>query len=301
MNTEEVVRTAEFKSQKPHFPALDGLRGVAALCVVIFHFSEMVIWDYGKLWIGHGFLAVDFFFCLSGFVLGYAYDDRILRMGLGSFLRARLIRLQPMVVLGAVLGLIAFYANPFGITPGYGPGKLALLFAGSVLLIPYGAMHERGQNLFSLNAPSWSLFWEYIANLAFGIGLYRMRHRYLVAVVLVSALILCWAGHLAGNLSGGWSARNFWYGGARVTFSFSTGLLVYRKGWRPRTGLGFIVLSIFLVLALAVPYVRGGWVREAAEIIVFFPLLVALGAGAVVTRGWNGSAAFLGTYRIRST
>jgi peptidoglycan/LPS O-acetylase OafA/YrhL len=49
---------------KPHFVVLDGLRGVAALCVVIFHFGEMVISDYSKLWIGHGYLAVDLFFCL---------------------------------------------------------------------------------------------------------------------------------------------------------------------------------------------------------------------------------------------
>jgi peptidoglycan/LPS O-acetylase OafA/YrhL len=135
---------------KPHFVVLDGLRGVAALCVVIFHFGEMVISDYSKLWIGHGYLAVDFFFCLSGFVLGYAYDDRITTMGLGSFFKARLIRLHPLVVFGSVLGLIAFYANPFGVPPGYG-------------MIPYAAIHGGGQSLFGLNAPSWSLFWEYVA------------------------------------------------------------------------------------------------------------------------------------------
>ena len=283
MNTEEVNQANQVKTQKPHFVVLDGLRGVAALCVVVFHFSEMVIWDYSKLWIGHGFLAVDFFFCLSGFVLGYAYDDRIAQMGLGSFFKARLIRLHPMVFFGAVLGLIAFYANPFGITPGHGPGKIALLFAASVLLVPYGAMQERGRNLFSLNAPSWSLFWEYIANLIFGITLYRMRREFLIAVVAVSAAVLCWAGHRAGNLSGGWSARNFWDGGARVAFSFSAGLLIYRMGWRLRTRLGFAALSVLLVSALALPYARGAWVREAAVIVVFFPLLVAFGAGAKVT------------------
>ena len=155
---EAAVLQSEITRQKPHFVVLDGLRGVAALCVVIFHFSEMVIWDYSKLWIGHGFLAVDFFFCLSGFVIGYAYDDRIAKIGLRKFLKARLIRLHPLVVFGSVLGLIAFYANPFGITPGYGPGKIALLFAASVLLIPCGVMKERGGNLFGLNAPAWSLF-----------------------------------------------------------------------------------------------------------------------------------------------
>jgi peptidoglycan/LPS O-acetylase OafA/YrhL len=47
---------------KPHFEVLDGLRGIAALAVVIFHFMEWVYTDYSKNFIGHGFLAVDFFF-----------------------------------------------------------------------------------------------------------------------------------------------------------------------------------------------------------------------------------------------
>src|ERR1700753_426921 len=224
--------TAAGSRTKPHFVVLDGLRGVAALFVVIFHFSEMVIYDYSKLWIGHGFLAVDFFFCLSGFVMGYAYDDRMGKMGLGRFFKTRLIRLQPLVVLGAVLGLIAFYANPFGVTAGYGPGKVALMFAASLLLIPFGAMKERSHNLFSLNAPAWSLFWEYVANVVFGIGLYRIKRGLLIVLTVAAAVLLCWAGHRAGNLSGGWSSKNFWDGGARMAFSFLAGLLVYRMGWR---------------------------------------------------------------------
>ena len=278
-----MVGTTEVQQTKPHFVVLDGLRGVAAVGVVTFHFMEMVIWNYSKLWIGHGFLAVDFFFCLSGFVMGYAYDDRLKSMGLRSFLKARLIRLHPLVVLGAVLGLIAFYVNPFGITRGYGPGKVALMFAASLLLIPYGAMKERSQNLFSLNAPAWSLFWEYVANVVFGIALYRMKRGMLAVLTVVAAVLLCWVGHRAGNLSGGWSARNFWDGGARVAFSFMAGLLVYRMGWRLRTRLGFGALSILLVLALAMPYAQGGWIREAAVIVVYFPLLVVLGAGATVS------------------
>jgi len=275
--------TAAVSRTKPHFVVLDGLRGVAALGVVIFHFMEMVIWNYSKLWIGHGFLAVDFFFCLSGFVMGYAYDDRIGQMGLGQFFKVRLIRLQPLVVLGAVLGLIAFYANPFGVTRGYGPGRVAVMFAASLLLIPFGAMKERSHNLFSLNAPAWSLFWEYVANVVFGIGLYRIKRGLLLVLTVASAVLLCWTGHHAGNLSGGWSSKNFWDGGARVAFSFLAGLLVYRMGWRLKTRLGFGALSILLVFALAMPYATGAWVREAAVIVIYFPLLVALGAGATVS------------------
>jgi peptidoglycan/LPS O-acetylase OafA/YrhL len=282
-NIEAAVQQPGVSKEKPHFVVLDGLRGVAALCVVIFHFSEMVIWDYSKLWIGHAYLAVDFFFCLSGFVIGYAYDDRVASMGLGSFLKARLIRLHPMVVFGTVIGLIAFYANPFGVEPGYGHGKMVLVFAASLLMIPYGAIHDGGRSLFGLNAPSWSLFWEYVANLVFALVLYRLRRGALIALTLVAAVALCWASHRAGNLYGGWSLRSFWDGGIRIAFAFPAGLLVYRMGWRPRSRLGFGGLSFLLFLMFLMPFAQGAWIREAAVIIVGFPLLVALGAGTNFT------------------
>ena len=281
--TSAEIPNPAISSQKPHFVVLDGLRGVAALFVVIFHFSEMVIWDYSKLWIGHGFLAVDFFFCLSGFVMGYAYDNRIPKIGLLKFLKVRLIRLHPMVIFGAVLGLITFYGNPFGITPGYSASRMALIFVASILLIPFGAMPDRGRNLFGLNAPAWSLFWEYVVNLVFGLILYRIRRGVLIALTVVAAALLCWVGYRAGNLPGGWSTKNFWDGGARVAFSFPAGLLIYRVGWRLRTRLGFFALSLLLILALISPYAKGGWIREVIVIAVVFPLIIALGAGASIT------------------
>jgi peptidoglycan/LPS O-acetylase OafA/YrhL len=277
------IHQPDTERQKPHFAVLDGLRGVAALCVVIFHFAEMVIWDYSKLWIGHGYLAVDFFFCLSGFVIGYAYDDRIATMGMVGFFKARLIRLHPLVVLGSVLGLIAVYVDPFTASAGYSPGKMAIIFAASILMVPYGALHDQGRSLFGLNAPSWSLFWEYIANIVFAVGLYRIRRGALIALSLLMAIVLCWASQRAGNLYGGWSVRSFWDGAVRIAFSFPAGLLIYRLGWRLRTRLGFGALSILLILMLAMPYAKGAWVREAIVIILGFPLLVALGAGAKVT------------------
>jgi peptidoglycan/LPS O-acetylase OafA/YrhL len=73
---------------KSHYAALDGLRGVAALAVVVFHFMEMVIGDYSHLFIGHGWLAVDFFFCLSGFVVGCDYDDRVVSMPYRNSIKA---------------------------------------------------------------------------------------------------------------------------------------------------------------------------------------------------------------------
>jgi len=277
-------RIATPTQTKHHFKILDGLRGVAAVAVVTFHFLEMAIPDYSKLFIGHGFLAVDFFFCLSGFVIGYAYDNRIATMGLWPFLKARLIRLHPLVLLGSILGLITLLANPLASQPlPYSPGRITLIFLASILLIPYGAMAERGFNNFSLNAPAWSLFWEYIANLLYATVLFRLRRPWLIVLTLLAAVLLCLIGFHAGRLSGGWSSHNFWHGGARVFYSFLAGLLIFRSKWIIRSRAGFLSLSILLLLALTMPYARGGWIREAAVILLYFPLLISLGAGATLS------------------
>ena len=271
------------KPRKRHFPALDGLRGVAALVVVLFHFLEMVIGNYSELFVGHGWLAVDFFFCLSGFVIGYAYDDRVGVMGFWAFLKVRLIRLHPMVVFGSVLGLITLFLDPFRGGPlGYNAGRVALMFLSSIFLIPYPVMHERGYSLFSLNSPAWSLFWEYVANIVYAIVLFRFSRRWLSVVTVLAAIVLCFVGYAAGNLWAGFNGRTFWTGGARVSYSFLAGLLVYRSKWILPTRLGLGALSVLLLLAFVMPYATGGWMREAAVILVYFPLLVALGAGATL-------------------
>src|SRR5688572_33021217 len=131
----EATRTATRLDTKQHFQILDGLRGIAALAVVIFHFMEWIFPDINNNFIGHGFLAVDFFFCLSGFVIGYAYDDRIKKMGVIEFFKSRLIRLHPLIVLGAVLGLVAFVFDPFGgPAEAYSAGRIFLIFLSSIFL-----------------------------------------------------------------------------------------------------------------------------------------------------------------------
>jgi peptidoglycan/LPS O-acetylase OafA/YrhL len=288
-STEAILET------KQHFDLLDGLRGVAALSVVTFHFMEWVTFDYSKNFIGHGFLAVDFFFCLSGFVIGYAYDDRIAQMGVLAFFKSRLIRLHPLVIAGSVLGLLAFLFDPFGGNPElYSTGRIALIFLCSLLLIPFPVMQERGFNNFGLNAPAWSLFWEYIANIAYAFVLFRVSRRILIGVVVFAAVWICWIGYRSGNLMGGWSGPTFWDGGARILFSFSAGLLIYRSAWIIKNKLGFVVLSFLLVLAFIMPFGKWNWLTEPLAIIVYFPLLIALGAGATLTPGIKKLCQFSG-------
>ena len=104
--SDTTISSAAFADTKPHYELLDGLRGVAALLVVFYHIFEGLSFAAGGTpitTINHGYLAVDFFFILSGFVIGYAYDDRLGKtMTTCNFFKRRLIRLHPMIIMGAV-------------------------------------------------------------------------------------------------------------------------------------------------------------------------------------------------------
>lgn len=277
-NTTTILQT------KPHYEILDGLRGFAALAIVVFHFMEWVFTDPSKNFIGHGFLAVDFFFCLSGFVIGYAYDDRMAKMGILKFLTSRIIRLHPLVIAGSVLGLLAFLFDPFGGHPElYHTGKIVLTFICSILLIPLPVIEDRGFNLFSFNAPAWSLFWEYIANIMYAFVLYRIGRSYLILLTLLAAIALCFVACHAGNLLGGWSGPTFWDGSARISYSFLAGLLIYRSNWTIKNNLGFTGLAVLLFLAFIMPASTWNWLSELLVVLIYFPLLIALGAGAILT------------------
>lgn len=280
---------------KQHFEILDGLRGIAALSVVAFHFMEWAYTDYSKNFIGHGFLAVDFFFCLSGFVIGYAYDDRIAKMGVLEFFKSRIIRLHPLVIAGSVLGLLAFLFDPFGGHPElYSMAKIILAFLCSVLLIPLPVIADRGFNLFSFNAPSWSLFWEYVANVVYALVLYKISRSYLLLLSILSAVAICVVCYRSGNLLGGWSGPTFWDGSARISYSFLAGLLIYRSNWIIKNNLGFIGIAPLLFLAFIMPFSKWNWFSEPLVVLFYFPLLIALGAGTTLSPGLKRLCIFSG-------
>ncbi len=285
---------ANIFKNKQHFEILDGLRGIAALAVVVFHFMEWIYPDPGKNFIGHGFLAVDFFFCLSGFVISYAYDDRIGNMGVLEFFKSRLIRLHPLIVFGSAIGLLALLLDPFGAAPAAGMGELVLLFVCSVFLIPLPVMEERFFNLFSLNAPAWSLFWEYVANIFYAVILYRLGRRSLLLLILPAAIALCYVSHQSGNLMGGWGKDTFWHGFIRISYSFLAGMLIYRFNWIVKNRLGFASLAMLLAVAFLMPQLKWNWLAEAIVVLFYFPLLVSLGAGATLSPQLRGFCVFSG-------
>lgn len=292
MSTSQSITVLETKQ---HFEILDGLRGVAAFAVVVFHFMEWIFTDPSQNFIGHGFLAVDFFFCLSGFVIGYAYDDRIAKMGLRHFFISRIIRLHPLVIAGSILGLLAFLFDPFGgHLELYSTGKIILTFICSIFLIPFPVIADRGFNLFSFNAPAWSLFWEYIANIIYAFVLYRIARSFLLLLTILSSIAICYVGYNSGNLLGGWSGQTFWDGCARISYSFLAGLLIYRSNWIIKNKLGFGGLTILLLLAFIMPFSEYNWISEPLVVLLYFPLLISLGAGAVLKLGLKKACIFSG-------
>ena len=294
--------SSAFADTKPHYELLDGLRGVAALLVIWYHVFEGFATSPVDQGLNHGYLAVDFFFILSGFVVGYAYDDRWkTSLTLKNFFKRRLIRLHPMVVMGALLGTITFAlqgAEQWDGTPvPWSMLMLALLL--HLFLIPAmpGAGPEvRGNGeMYPLNGPSWSLFFEYIGNILYALLIRRFSLKGLVWLVALAAMGL--ASFAIFNLSGyghlgvGWTLAeyNLMGGMLRLLFSFSMGLLMSRV-FKPIYIRGaFWICSAALAVLLAVPYIGDGqspWMNgiyDSICTIFIFPLLVYMGASGKTT------------------
>ena len=311
----QTISSAAYADTKPHYELLDGLRGVAALVVIWYHVFEGFATSPVDQRFNHGYLAVDFFFILSGFVVGYAYDDRWKRrtLSFGGFVKRRLIRLHPMVVLGAVLGAVTFSIQgrvQWDGTPVAFSSVLLALLLGLFLIpaLPGSGPEVRGNGeMYPLNGPTWSLFFEYIGNLLYALFLRRLPTRWLAGFVALTGIGL--AAYAVGNGSGyghlgvGWTlAGNNLPGGLlRLSFAFPMGLLLSRL-FRPVAVRGaFWICSLAVVALLSVPYVGDGtapWMNglyDAACVLVLFPLLVWLGAsGRASDRGTAGLCKFLG-------
>lgn len=289
--------TNNIPDTKPHYQILDGLRGVAAIIVVFFHLAEPHATSHLDNIVNHGYLAVDFFFLLSGFVIGYAYDDRWSKMTLGGFFRRRIVRLQPLVILGMTLGAIGFYFTDSTIWPLIHTVPVwkvivVMLIGYTILPIPL-SMDIRGwQEMHPLNSVGWSLFFEYIANILYALGLRKLSKKALGVFVSISAVLLVYLAVSSpnGNVAGGWTlnADHMRIGIIRTLFPFFAGLLLSRVAKPVYIKNAFLYCSLLIGVVLFMPRIGGveyQWLNglyEAFCIIVVFPLIVYMGAGAVV-------------------
>lgn len=305
---------------KPRYEILDGLRGVAAAIVLLYHHFEVNGLGLTTSPINHGYLAVDFFFILSGYVVGYAYDDRWGRMSVAAFFKRRLTRLHPMIVLSTVAGLLFFYFGTGGMFPLVGEtpvGKLLLVALLGLLMIPVPvSMDVRGwAEVSPINGSGWTLYFEYFANIIYALFIRRFPRWLLALFVAASAFLtlnvaLGWdvfgtLGERPGTaytMVGGWAltAPELTIGFTRLLFPFFAGLLLSRLGWKIRVRGGFLWCSLLLVVLLAMPRVGGEahglWngMYEAACILLFFPVVVLMGAGSVTTGRTARACKFLG-------
>ncbi|MDR3328630.1 MAG: acyltransferase [Prevotellaceae bacterium] len=282
---------------KPHYAILDGLRGVAAVVVVAFHLCEAHSTTRVNEVISHGYLAVDLFFVLSGFVIGYAYDDRWGKMGVGQFFRRRLARLHPLVVLGMALGAVSFYFQDSAVYPVVHGiplwQMLGVMLIGMTLLPVPPSMNIRGWvETHPLNGPAWTLFFEYLANILYALVLRRLSKTALAALTAVAGAALV---HFAvtspvGDIEGGWSltAEQLRIGFTRLMFPFCAGLLLSRVAKPGKLPHAFGGCSLLVVALLAMPRLGGSerlWVNglyDALAVTLAFPLIVYWGASGEV-------------------
>ena len=317
---EQATKPLYFTNTKPHYELLDGLRGVAALLVLVYHIFEGFAFAGATNGVGsgiittlnHGHIAVDFFFILSGFVISYAYDDRWTWLSLGGFFKRRLIRLHPMLIMGALIGAIAFaiegYTRWDGTTASVEWVMIALLL--TMFMIPAlpGMPYEvRGNGeMFPLNGPTWSLFFEYLGNICYALFMRRMSTKILALFTLLLGIVHAW--FFVGDVSGydmigvGWTIDkvNFWGGFVRMLFPFSMGMLLARTLTPQKVKGAFWICSVMLVALFAVPYIPsdGGIslnsLYEFVCIALVFPLLVWLGTCGTAEGGLSRISKTLG-------
>ena len=309
-----------YLASKPRYEILDGLRGVAALMVIIYHCFETYIPHIGTQIINHGYLAVDFFFVLSGFVIGYAYDDRWGSMATWSFFKRRLVRLHPMVIAGTVIGAALFFfgdCDEFPLISKCSGWMFALCFVMGIFMIPTGpGLDIRGWGeTNSFNGPNWSLTLEYIGNILYALIFRRLPKIALAILCLCCAfftldLTLGWDvfgffPEAKYDIIGGWclTADQIYVGFGRLLYPFLSGLLISRilpthrslenpSGSPIHLRGGFWWASIILIVLFSVPQICGcscfaDGLYQAISIIFVFPLVMLLGAGSRTTDAFS--------------
>lgn len=196
--------------QHSRFYTLDALRGVAAICVLVHHLRDGASCH-------NGYLAVDFFFQLSGFVVALAYQDKLANgtMSLSGFAAARFVRLYPMIFMGAVIGSI--------FTPIRSEASASSIVLAFLCLPTFSA-----EAVFPINGPFWSLFFELFANAVFAVAIvHAAGRRTLTATIFLSLVAFCAAAFYFGKFNVGYSPKNFLAGFPRVGFSFALGVALY--------------------------------------------------------------------------
>jgi peptidoglycan/LPS O-acetylase OafA/YrhL len=270
-----IIGTVTKKRQ--HFLVLDGLRGIAALSVAIFHGG--IIFG-GRPLLPRAYLAVDFFFLLSGVVVAYAYEARLLLGNRFEYLQTRVIRLYPMIIVGAVLGISVIATSPGA--RGLPTWIIGVMFFLAALCLPLlkPDVFPGTSSITPVNGPSWSLFFEIFINVVYGFIAKHLTTKLLIAIVIVSLVAESIGIFRFKNAEFGVHVSEFWWGFARVVFPFFAGVLIRRI-----TAVGGIrmpqvapaLLAIVLLLTFSIrTHGLATAVVDLADIAIVYPGVIIL-------------------------
>ncbi|WP_156842161.1 acyltransferase family protein [Novosphingobium aquimarinum] len=274
-----------------HLPVLDGLRGIAALAVLIYH----ITWPLGyESIVPRGYLAVDLFFVLSGVVIAHVYDDRLRAgMTLGDFSLRRLIRLYPLIVLGALMGATVTLGDQV-LAQALALGEVTRNLLLALLLLPFGSSPDNDY-VFPTIGPLWSLHFELVINLVFA-ATFRIWTKPAIAALVVFAL---WGlglhAMVLGSVDGGGQHGEYAVGLLRVSFGFFAGVLLRRCCAFDSDRKYDRALAYALVAAvLLAPSARWGAVFDLVAVALVFPAAVYFGARSADRQGAGVVFAYLG-------
>lgn len=272
-----------------HLAALDGLRGFAAISVFLFHLAHWL--SVAHLATNSG-LAVDLFFCMSGFVLPLAYKKRLQTTTLLDFYTSRLIRLMPLISLALLLGAGYALFRHKGANPVSTSALNTALLLGLLNLPYFGAPSNiGGPQLFPLNGPQFTLFFELFINLFWWATRRFTSPLYYWTIAAICTLLV-----IRGGI-GGDMPSNFLIGFPRVAALFFTGVIIFVS--LPKIPKHWDWTKIFYVLCIAMGMVfyypfELGLNARLFWTFAFSPLLVLAGSQASLGRHMETVCLFLG-------
>lgn len=253
------------------FATLDGMRGIAAIAVVTFHYRDML----GPWVFRSAYLAVDLFFLLSGIVIAHAYERRLLAgVSARRFMTMRALRLMPLYLVGLSLGVgVALLGIALGQSNWTWSALLPVALSGA-LMIPNLFPAPRA-DLYPLDIPCWSLFWELVINLIYAVSLRWLRTGVVIAILVMAHAALAFSAWRAGGLDFGYDWQHPEIGFLRVTAGFFGGVWIarmHRTGRLWRLSLSPLLALLLAGGLLALP-IALGWAKDIACVAVAFPLL----------------------------
>ncbi len=272
MNVDHVAapRPSGIEKQAIRLGTFDAMRGLAAIAVLLYHAKP----DYAPA----GYLAVDVFFLLSGFVIARTYDSRFAAgLSLTRFAVLRLIRFYPLYLLGLVIGILRCVGQIALDRPDRMTSADAWISAVfGLLFLPSPAT----PHLSPLNHPGWSLFFEMAVNLVYAAGVWKASLRSLGVVTLACGMAFVALSLGQGSIGMGFSWATLLGGATRVGFAFGLGAIIARlhpdqvsSSWRA------IIVPVVLVFMLVLPIAPAHRViHELLVAGVAAPILLWLGA-----------------------